>query len=392
MSVISPNGIKYQIARIALDRELISRAEIARSLNMNPSTVGRLVDYLISRDVLQETDQASSSSLGRPPKLLRFNPFISSILTVDLRSTVAYGAITNLSGDILRKSYLPLNAAEPVSSLTGLIKLIRELLSNSAGVTPVEIITVGAPSIVDTQTGTIEWAPSFGWKKLPLRTILEDEFNLATIVENDVNLAVLGEFWKGAGNTRGGNLVFVSVGTGIGAGIVLNGELYRGSSNAAGEVAYFITDVDVLRDNAGRIGNLESRAGSEGLIRSASLIARRYPASSLAKLLNSKTDVHPNQIVDLALSGDPAAILVVNDLVDILTIVICNISVLLDLDMVVLGSPIDLNFPELIPAINNRIGTSLLRPVKLVASKLDKDAVILGGAYIAHHALNIFKQ
>ncbi len=382
----------YAITKEVRDRGPISRAEIARCLNMSPSTVGRLVDHLFEMDILREIGLRSGIGAGRPSRLLQFNPDFSSVLTVDLRLTDAYAALTNLSGDILTTRTRQLSVRDEKRSLNELIELIQGFIELSDYAPPIEVIVIGAPSIVNVQSGVIEWAPSLAWREIPIKQLLEDKFQITTLVENDVNLAVLGEYWKGFGKAEKKNIVFVSVGTGIGAGIVLNGELYRGSTNAAGEVAYFITDVSVLRDNVGRIGNLESRYGADGLIRSAQLIAMKYPASPLAEMLSNKQDgVHINQIIDLADNGDPVASLVFNDLVDGLTTVICNISVVLDPDLVILGSPIDLRLHHLIPAIHNRIGDALLRPINLMASQLGNDALIIGGAYYALDVLNKFR-
>ena len=97
------------------------------------------------------------------------------------------------------------------------------------------------------------------WLEQPrVSRILVDQFRVPVLLENDINLAAVGEHWKGSG--RGlANMVLVSVGTGVGSGIILNGELYRGSTGAGGEVSYFIVDVDTLRDQVGHIGALKTR-------------------------------------------------------------------------------------------------------------------------------------
>ncbi len=385
------NSQSFLITKELRDRGPISRAKIARILNMSPSTVGRVVDQLIKDNVLKEIGVRADHGAGRPSRLLQFNPDIGSVLTVDLRLTDAYAALTNLCGDLLDTKIRKLSIDNEQQSLNDLMGLIREFISNSNEFPPIEVIVIGAPSIVDVQTGVIEWAPSLGWRNIPIRQLLEDKFQITTLVENDVNLAVLGEFWKGFGKAKKRNIVFVSVGTGIGAGIVINGELYRGSTNAAGEVAYFITDPSVLRDNVGKIGNLESRFGTEGLIRSAQLIAMKYPASQLAEMLSNKDiEFHINNIFTLAENGDPAAAIVYNDLVDGLSTVICNISVVLDPDLVILGNPIDLRLQHMIPAIQNRIGGAMLHPINIIASQLGDDAVIIGGAYSALQVLDKF--
>ncbi len=370
-----------------------SRAAVAKRLGRSPATVGRAVDHLLAEGIIRETGELRSDGIGRPSRLLELNPAASSILTVDLRSTEAYAAVTDLAGDILATSTLPLTQGDAGRSIPELIGLIRGLSTATANLPSPEAIVVGAPSIVDADAGVIEWAPSLAWNAVPLKKILEKEFQRAVLIENDVNLAALGEFWKGVGERVKKNIVFVSVGTGIGAGIVLNGELYRGATYAAGEVAYFVTGVDVLRDNAGRIGNLESRVGRDGLIRMAQLIAQRYPASRLAELMSANTEqIQTQAILALAEAGDAASAVVRQELIDILTIVICNIAVLLDPEAVILGGPNDWNWSTLIPAIQSRIGTSLLRPAHLMPSKLGNNAVILGGCYSALKLLPIWAR
>ena len=255
------------------------------------------------------------------------------------------------------------------------------------------MIVVGAPSIVDSASGIIEWAPSLGWENVALQAILENEFKLPALVENDVNLAALGEWWRGAGRSAAENLVFVSLGTGIGAGIIINGELYRGATNACGEVAYFITDVGILRDEAGRIGSLENRVGHDGLIRMSQLVAQRYPTSGLADLMRLEAErADPRSIIDLALADDRAARVVFNEMTDILTIVIANLAVALDPEVIVLGGARDWDWPALVEAIQLRIGAKLLRPVNLCPSALKNDALILGGVYSALQHLRIFNN
>jgi len=387
-----PNEDYLSIARLVRAQGPISRAEIARILDMSPSTVGRLVDALIGFDLLIERGQRPGNSAGRPSILLEFNNQICSVLTVDLRLTEAYAVITDLSGHPLASATRSLTIGNTRQSLDELLGLIHKLLQDASELPPVRSIIIGAPSIVDVDTGIIEWAPSLGWNSVRLRNILEDEFHLASWIENDVNLAAIGEYWKGTGQKVKKNMVFVSVGTGIGAGIILNGSLYRGTTFAAGEVAYFLTDVGVLRDNAWLVGNLESRVGREGFIRMAQLIAQRYPASKLSEYLSKANGpVDTREVLHLAEKGDQAALVVFNELVDILTIVICNIAVVLDTEMIVLGGPSDWDWQDLTLAIQNRIGSALLRPVDLQPSQLGHDAVIIGGAYTALNLL-VFNQ
>lgn len=393
MPQVMPKGIQYQISRVVRDQGPISRAQIARVLGLSPTSTGRLVDGLLQSGILLENGEMQGEGVGRPSRMIKFNGKFSSVLTVDLRLTNAYAAITDLYGGLLCTASRSLPGGNVTHSLAEFVELIGGLLQSAKAHAPVETIVVGAPSIIDSASGIIEWAPSLGWENIPLQTILENEFKQRVLIENDVNLAALGEWWQGAGKTATGSLVFVSLGSGIGAGIILNGELYRGATNAAGEVAYYITDVNILRDKAGKIGSLENRIGLDGLIHMAQLIAQRYPVSGLADLIRQEgAGVDPQKIIELALEGDQAALVVFNEMTDILTIVIANLAVALDPEVIVLGGARDWDWPFLIEAIQQRIGTNLLRPVNLCPSKLKNDALIMGGVYSALQYLQIFNN
>lgn len=375
----------HLLSRLAIsvrDNSLISRAEIARKLGVSPSTVSRVVDQLLDLDVVKEKGRSQSIKAGRPSNLLQINPDIATLLAVDLRLTEAYVALINLEGKVLASAVESLAVGDTRRSINQLTSLLHRQLVSSPGSAPPRAIVIGAPSIVNPALGMIEWAPSFEWKDLPLGEIVAAEFNLPVRVENDVNLAALGEYWQGA--ARGANnLVFVSVGTGIGAGVILGGQLYYGATHAAGEVGYFLTDIETLRHAAGPIGNLEMRAGRLGTLRRSELVAHRYPASRLAELINQRgLQARVQDIFALAMEGDPAAQVVFNETVDLLTIVICNLSVMLDPEVMVLGGPSDWQWESLVAAIQKRVGSALLRPINLIPSALGHDAVVTGAAFV----------
>jgi len=386
------NNLPYKIVKLVRDHDSLSRAGIANLLDKNPTTIGRIVDTLISKNILLHTGEKITGGIGRPPELIDFNAQFASVLSVDLRLTEVYAVVTNLAGDILRTTKQSLACDHPKRSVDQLFETIGNLLQTTTELPPVSAIAVGAPSTVNTE-GIIEWAPSLGWRNVPLKQRLEGEFGITAIIENDVNLAALGEFWIGAGQKSKQNMLFISVGTGIGAGIIINGELYQGATNAAGEVAYFITDVNILREDGGEIGYLENQIGRDGIIRSSQLVARRYPTSKLSELLSqSGTHIRTRKIFQLAEDGDVAAGVVYRNVIDILTIIICNSSVMLDPEIIVLGGPSDWNWPMMIKAIKDRIGTNLLRPVPLVPSELGNNALILGGTYAALKRLPVFHE
>jgi predicted NBD/HSP70 family sugar kinase len=380
------------IAQVVREHGRASRAQVARLLGLSPSTVGRVSDRLIEQGLLLESGSRQIGRTGRPSLILEFNPAVGSVLAVDLRLTEAYAVRADLAGAVQAKGVRPLSLQRGSADVTILLDLLHRLLAEGQTAPPLHAVVVGAPSIVDSATGEVEWAPSLGWRKLPLGRILHEEFHVPVLVENDVNLAALGEFWKGvAFGTR--HMVFVSVGTGIGAGIVIDGKLYHGASHAAGEVSYFVSDINALRDNAGRVGTLEMRVGREGIIRLSHLLAQRYPASRLADLIRqAEGEIRAQEVFSLALEGDPAAQVVFREAVDLLSIVVCNLSVVLDPEVIVLGGPSDWKWSAMVDAIQARIGSALLRPVNLRPTSLGRDAVVLGAVYSALEANRVLPK
>ncbi len=308
--------ISASIVRVIHEAGGASRAEVARRLDLSPSTVGRIANALIAERRLVEVEPAPAKRSGRPSTCLRVNPGLGSVIALDLRLTEAYAVRADLDGKVLAQAVRPLSLTQGMASVQELLELLRELIAMGPPTPPLHAVVVGAPSIVNDLTGEVEWAPSLGWKNLPLGRMLSEALGLHVRVENDANLAALGEFWKGV--ARGArDVVFVSVGTGVGAGILLNGKLHHGSTHAAGEVAYFVSDINAILDGAGRIGSLEMRVARDGILRLAHLLAQRYPASRLADLISRVgPELRAQDVFSLALEGDPAAQVVFAEAVD----------------------------------------------------------------------------
>lgn len=352
-------------------------------MHISPATAGRIVRDLIRLGVIYEGDQYQAGPTGSPSTELHFNSQIACILAVDLRLTKAYAAITDLAGHVLAKDVKQLDLSTPESSQRDLIGLLHDVAQAGPGLPPLRAVVIGVPSVVDPVSGFVESAPSLGWESLPLGQIIKDEFQLPVLIENDANLAALGEYWKGA--ARGKRyVVCVSVGTGVGAGIIIDGEIYRGAQGAAGEVAFFIMDIDTLRDNVGHVGMLEKRAARDGVIQRARIVAQRYPASRLAEFVDrSAGQINARDIFTLAIEGDPAARTVFDETIDLLTIVISNVSVVLDPEVIVLGGPSDWRWDAVVEAIEARLETAPYTPVALRASAFQRDAVIVGATAAA---------
>lgn len=371
-----------QAAVLELIREQgpISRSEIARRLHLSPATITRIVNDLLDNGIVLEGGPVHSQ-YGRRPVLLEFNSRASLIIGVYVHKNMM-GALSDLNGEILERRVLPSVPGE--KGVRRLIALIEDLLRLSRDYgPPVRGVGIGAPSIVTFETGTVIWAPSLGWRNLPLKSRLEEALHLPVFVENEVNLIALGESWQGAGQGVN-NLICISLGAGIGAGIMLNGQLFRGSHDAAGEVGYIIPNEACLGREYDEYGCLESLAGSMGIAARAS--ARL--ADGVPSVLRECDEFDPSKltaemVLTAAREGDPLAQSVLNETLDYLSIAVANLICILDPDRIVISGDLA-EFGDLfVEPVRLRLEGAIPQVPNIVLSELGTDAAVLGALAIA---------
>ena len=358
----------------------ISRSDIARFLQLSPATITRIVTVLLDNGLVLEGSPIHSPH-GRRPVLLEFNPRASLILGVYVHKNIM-GALSDLNGEILERRVVPSIPGQ--AGVERLIALIKDLhqVSQRLG-PPVRGVGIGAPSIVTFEEGTVVWAPSLGWRNLPLKRRLEEAIHLPVFVENEVNLIALGESWQGVGQGLR-NLICISLGAGIGAGIILDGRLYRGSHDAAGEVGYIIPNEGCLGRVYDEFGCLESLAGSTGIVQR----ALAHLAKGTPSLLREGNGADPaNLTVEKVLSavreGDALARAVLDETLDYLSIAVANLVCILDPDRIVISGDLA-EFGDLfVEPIQNRLRGALPHAPDIVLSELRTDAAVLGALAIA---------
>src|SRR6185436_18437270 len=221
-----------------------------------------------------------------------------------------YGAISEIGGNIIDEVEVDRHGAVGEKCYDVLLKLIDKLLASPGlkGRT-VRGIGVGAPGITHHREGIVKWAYALNWKDFPLKDRLAKRYKLPITVDNDVNLAGLGEHWFGAGQNIQ-NMVMIVDGAGIGAGIIIDGALYRGSSEASGEIGHMIPGREFLGKSFSDFGGLESVASGTAMIgRARSVLRSRKDAPNLNHL-------RADDIFECAQRGEKWASSIVDDLID----------------------------------------------------------------------------
>jgi glucokinase len=234
-------------------------------------------------------------------------------------------------------------AAGPQETVTDMAAALRSLLNSltkrGKHYAPVAI-GIGSPGPIDLRTGILGRLPNFpGWDGFPLRDALVEAMELPVILESDANAAAIAEWKLGAGKTlRLSSMAMLTLGTGVGSGLILNGEVWQGMFGMAGEVGHATINPNGLPCACGSCGCLEMYASAGGLIRLARTIARSSGSSvALHELAGGTRDFTPQQIAELAESGDRGARLAFEQLGTYLGIGIANLISTLDLPLVVVG-------------------------------------------------------
>ena len=356
----------------------IARTTIAKQLDVSLPTVMRIVDKLIEEGFVRPQGETEWSG-GRRRPLLEFNADGNVVLGVDMGGTKLYGAISEIGGHIIDEVTMEREGASGEACYDLLTKLIDDLLARP-GLQGrcVRGIGVGAPGITHHQEGIVKWAYALNWKDFPLKARLNERYKLPITVDNDVNLAALGELWFGAGQNVQ-NMVLITIGAGIGAGIIIDGTLYRGSTEASGEIGHMIPGREFLGKSFIDFGALESVASATGIMKR----AREFSAP-----LNNLSS---EEIFEAAREGQRWARDIIDETVDYLTIAIANLSVSFDPELIVLGGAITPFADMLAESITKRVKGTIPSLPRLEISNLGLRSTVMGAIVtVLHNTSNFY--
>jgi glucokinase-like ROK family protein len=245
----------------------ISRARIAEMTGLTKATVSSLINELMESSLANEIGTGESSG-GRKPMMLLFNSTAGYALGIDLGVNYIRAVLTDLKGTIVEEYKVQHDNSVLELAIAELKACIREMLRRAPeSVYGIIGIGIGIPGISDGQ-GQVLFAPNLGWVNVPLQQIVEDEFGIAVVIDNEANAGAVGEKEFGAGR-EAANLVYISVGIGIGAGIIIKGELYRGSSGFSGEIGHMSIQHDGKQCRCGNAGCWEMYASENALYEAA---------------------------------------------------------------------------------------------------------------------------
>jgi glucokinase len=362
----------------------ISRTAIAEHLDVSLPTVMRIVDELVEEGFVRPQGSTEWSG-GRRRPLLEFNAESYVVIGIDMGGTKMYGAISDLGGNILDEVDITRQATSGEENYTLLTELIDTLLTNpKLENRRVRGIGVGAPGITRHEEGIVKWAYSLNWRDFPLKARLTKRYKLPITVDNDVNLAAMGELWFGAGQDTQ-NMILITIGSGIGAGIIIDGALYRGWSESSGEIGNFIPGREFLVKNYQDFGALETVASGIGIVERACANQRSEGEAS------GEISLTVDDVFNAASQGQAWAVSVIDEAVDYLAIAIANLTVSFDPELIVLGGSISPFADMLVGPILRRIKGVIPTLPKLVVSNLGLRAGVMGAiTNVLHNTSNFY--
>ena len=328
---------------------------------------------------------------GEPDGRIRITGTPRWIVGVDIGGTnLSVGLVPWEGGEPLALRRVPTLAAGGGEAVVGrVVELIRSSMAEVLGSTgaPAEAVAgvgIGSPGPLDRRTGVVITTPNLGWKNFPLRELVTDRIHLPATLDNDANCATYGEWWLGAGQGVD-TLVGMTLGTGIGGGIILDGEIFHGVSDAAAEIGHMTINFAGRRCKCGNYGCLEAYASGPNIAARAVEGIEAGAVSMLPGMVDGDLDaLTAAHVSEAALAGDPYAHEVILETAKLLGVGVANIINALNPGAVVIAGGVtragDLLFEPIRAEVRRRAFRPASEACRILAADLPETAGVIGAA------------
>jgi len=315
-----------------------------------------------------------------------------SIIGVDLGGTHIRVAAVSFQGEVIHRRK---ETTDPEQGkdlvIQKLIRMLKHALKKEKDQgRKVRAVGIGAPGVISIQEGVIVSSPNLpDWIEVPLKQMIQEEINLPTLVENDANAAAFGEQWVGAG--QGVNsLVCVTLGTGVGGGIILNGSVWHGEDGMAAEVGHTTVNPDGPQCKCGNTGCLEVYASATGIVREVKRYLKREDSMLKTSFQGREDLFSAEDVFRAAKRGDPVSLRVIHQMGRFLGIGIANLVNLFNPEMVVLAGGVTAAWKDFIPIVRDEVRLRAFEVprerARIVKARLGDHAGIIGAAGVALQA------
>lgn len=376
---------RARVLDILLQSRVISRPQLAKTSGLSRATIAVLIDELLEMGLVREGGLGDSGG-GRPPVMLEFNPHAALALGARLRDNRWGIVLTDLDARVVRRLDVPLVDLSPVSAVAALQAGAAEI---TQGIDPTRLLPamgLGTPGLVDMKAGLVKTAVDVNWFDVPIGAMAQAALGMPVYVANRSKVGALAELWSGRDQNLQ-NLLYISIGTGIAAGVVIQGQLYTGANSSAGELGHVTVVPDGPLCGCGNRGCLQALASGPAIANRAREQLRQSPHHRLLELVEG----HPERIVAetvfaAAEESDPLALAVVEEAAVYLGIAVANLINLFNPELIVLGGPVGQRGHILLETIqaeaHRRAMAYPLAAARIVTSTLGPDAGAIGAAVL----------
>jgi len=363
----------------------ISRSEIAKKNKISPTTVTAAVKELIRQGLVYE-DGVGVSTGGRKPVLVRFSSDSKFIIAVAITNSSIKIAEMNLEAKVRRQKVFP------VYNLTGklvidyLLKSIGQFLEEYSDLTKCIGISIVSPGIIDVDKGIIYENTKLKLKDIPLKEMVEKQFKLKTWLENDANAIALAEKQFGA-YRKFKNLIYITIGDGVGAGIIVNGSIFRGCRGGAGEVGHTSIDRNGIPCDCGNTGCLENYVSWPAICSKVlSSVAQGKPTMMSELVKGDISRITPSIFCDALKKNDQLAKEIMKDTAAYLATGMVNLVNLLNPDIIILGGKVAYDNQFLLSQVKKLVFQKALNiltdKLEICPTSLEKDFRMIAAATI----------
>ena len=359
----------------------LSRTDLADKMGLTRAAVSLIINDLLEGKIILEAESRSTPS-GRPPVVLEINPERGLVGAIDMGATHISIALADFTARILQEAEFPfdIKAGPDACLVQANQNLLKLLESQGLSISDLSAVGVGVPGPVITEAGMVVAPPIMpGWDHYPILAKLEEVWGCPVTLNNDAELGALGEWAYGAGRGEK-NIAYIKVGSGIGAGLILNQQIYGGTTGAAGEIGHLTIDENGPLCNCGNRGCLEAFAGGDAIARQGQALVKSGKRTLLSNLPPEKITAH--DVSEAARRGDLLAQEILRRSGTFIGIAIAGLVNLFNPSIVIIGGGVaqvgDIITVPIRQAVRERAMRASEQSVRIITGMLGRRSLLIG--------------